>query len=149
MDSLLRSQGGLLIVYCSGEIQQYPKEFPVFLESWSWQEKEEEAQPVEIESKAEENVEKDGFHWQSIPCMECLWALERHSAVSIFSYTVDCSAGSVEVSKLKLKVYHWTRMIHVLPFPCSWANSFPAFSFFPSAGRGFMGLVACLNIRMH
>ena len=22
------------------------------------------------------------FYWQSIPCMECLWALERHSAVS-------------------------------------------------------------------
>ena len=77
MDSLLRSRGGLLIVYCSEEI---------------------------------------------------------------FSYTVDCSAGSVEVSKLKLKVDHLTRMIHILPFP-----SFPAFSFSPSAGRGLVFLVKALG----
>ena len=37
------------------------KEFQAFLESWPWQEKEEEAQPVEIESKEEEHVEEDSF----------------------------------------------------------------------------------------
>ena len=57
------------------------KEFPAFLESWPWQEKEEQPQAVEIETKEEENLEEDGFiDRESI--MECLWALERHSAVS-------------------------------------------------------------------
>ena len=37
------------------------KEFQAFLEFWVWQEKEEEAQPVEIESKEQEYVEEDGF----------------------------------------------------------------------------------------
>ena len=37
------------------------KKVQAFLESWPWQEKEEEAQPVEIESKEEENVEADSF----------------------------------------------------------------------------------------
>ena len=32
-----------------------------FLASWPWQENEEETQPVEIESKEEENVEEDDF----------------------------------------------------------------------------------------
>ena len=52
-----------------------------FLESWPWQEKEEEPQSVEIESKEEENMEEDGFI-DSQSCMECLWAFERHEAVS-------------------------------------------------------------------
>ena len=37
------------------------KEVQAFLESWPWQEKEQEAQPVVIESKEEEYVEEDGF----------------------------------------------------------------------------------------
>ena len=52
-----------------------------FLESWPWQEKEEEPQSVEIESKEEENVEEDGFIGRE-SCMEWFWALERHEAVS-------------------------------------------------------------------
>ena len=38
------------------------KEVQAFLESWPWQEKEEELpQPVEIESEGEEHVEEDSF----------------------------------------------------------------------------------------
>ena len=37
------------------------KKVQAFLDSRPWQEKEEEAQPVEIESKEEENEEEDSF----------------------------------------------------------------------------------------
>ena len=42
--------------------------------------KEEEQQPVEIESQEEENMEDSFIDRES--CMESFWALERHEAVS-------------------------------------------------------------------